>query len=343
MGREIEELFGDPRDIEWAMVEGEFAIVQARAITALQVDTLGIAAGSEMLFTTVYQKLIKRKGAQDPPAPTFLLGADSLPIQAEKALYDLAEWCREYEGLTAYLTRALISELVDGLKHKGVPSGVRADPWQGWLERFRAYLDEYGHSIYDLDFAKPVPADDPTPPLRTFIIFLRGEGQNPYARQQRLREEREEAIAAVRERVGGLRRKIFNKTLEWAQTFTVVREDSIFDIGLAYPYIRQMLQELGQRMVDAGALEAPDDIFWLERDEVETAAAALDRDEPLGTYAERVKERKMTWRAEKRVTPPPQLPYKERVMGLKTDAYVPTSAEEQKETALKGSAPARAG
>ena len=70
-------------------------------LTALQVDAIGTAAGTEGLFTAVYDKLVKREG--DPPAPTLLLGADSTPIRAEKSLYDLAQWCRERDDLAAYL------------------------------------------------------------------------------------------------------------------------------------------------------------------------------------------------------------------------------------------------
>ncbi|NIU60424.1 MAG: phosphoenolpyruvate synthase, partial [Pseudomonas stutzeri] len=44
---------------------------------------------SEGLFTIVYNTLIKRR--DDPTAPTYLMGFDSMPIRAEKSLYDLAE------------------------------------------------------------------------------------------------------------------------------------------------------------------------------------------------------------------------------------------------------------
>jgi phosphohistidine swiveling domain-containing protein len=36
LGVQIEELYGDPRDIEWALADGEFAILQARPITTLR-------------------------------------------------------------------------------------------------------------------------------------------------------------------------------------------------------------------------------------------------------------------------------------------------------------------
>ncbi|MGC9356943.1 MAG: PEP/pyruvate-binding domain-containing protein, partial [Anaerolineae bacterium] len=303
-------------------------------LTTLQVDTLGIAAGTEMLFTNVYEKLIQREG--DPTAPTYLLGADSLPIQSEKALYDLAQWCREDDDLAAYLQRTPAPQLAHQWDRDDVPADVAADVWHTWQERFRDYLDEYGYSIYDLDFAEPIPAHDPTPLIQTLKIFVQGEGRDPHARQQRLVEQREAAIEAVHERVGKLRRKIFDKTRSWAETHTRLREDSIFEVGRAYPALRRMLLDLGRRFAEAGAIEAPDDIFWLEGTEVEAHIEALEHEEALEEHVERVEARKQRWRAEKRVTPPPQLPKRERILGLKTDVFMPVSAEEQTETQLKG-------
>ena len=77
----------------------DLAAAMADYLTALQVDTLGTGAGTEGLFTFVYDRMVRREG--DPPAPTLLLGADSLPIRAEKSLYDLARWCRERDELAA--------------------------------------------------------------------------------------------------------------------------------------------------------------------------------------------------------------------------------------------------
>jgi len=319
---------------ELLAVANELTAAMARYLTTLQVDTLGIAAGTEMLFTRVYDKLIKREG--DPPAPTYLLGSDSLPIRAEKALYDLAQWCRQHDDLTAYLERTPTRELADELDADDGPAGVAPEVWQKWQERFRAHLDQYGHSIYNLDFAKPIPAHDPTPQLQTLKAFIRGEGRDPRRRQQRLLAQREEAIEVVRKRTRGWRRKLFDKTLGWAQMFARVREDSIFEIGLAYPALRSLLLELGRRVAEASAIKRPEDIFWLERSEVEEAAAALDRGERLDSLVDRVEQRKMQWRAERGVTPPSQLPRKGRVLGIDTDVFLPAGTEEHAEGFLKG-------
>jgi pyruvate,water dikinase len=318
------------------LLAGATALTDAMGhyLTTLQVDTLGIAAGTEMLFTTVYDRLIKREG--DPPAATYLLGANSLPIQAEKALYDVGQWAQEHDDLAAYLGRTPAAELAGRLDDDDPPADVSAEAWREWQDRFQAHLDQYGHSIYDLDFAKPIPADDPTPLLQTLKVFVRGEGRDPHARQQRLVDERQAAIEAVHERTGALKRKIFDKTRGWAQTHTRLREDSIFDIGLAYPTLRSFLLELGRRLAERGAIEAAVDVFWLERAELEGAVEALEQDEALEGHSERIEARKREWRAEKRVSPPAQLPRTERIVGIKTDVFLPANAEEQVGDTLTG-------
>jgi phosphohistidine swiveling domain-containing protein len=310
----------------------ELTAAMADYLTALQVDTIGAAAGTEGLFTAAYDRLVKREG--DPPAATLLLGTDSTPIRAEKALYDLAQWCREHGDLAAYLLETPSDQIAAELADDETQPDVAQ--WREWQQRFRDYLAQYGYAIYDLDFAKPLPADEPLPLLEALKLFSRGGGTNPHTRQQTLLERREAAMQDALGRVGGLKLRLFRWTLRWAQTFTLVREDSIFDIGLGYPALRRMLHELGLRFVKAGAIAATDDVYWLERAEVERRVAALDRGEALKNLSERVRERRTLWRAEKRATPPQQLPSRGRVMGIKTDAFMPVSAEEQTGDVLKG-------
>jgi phosphohistidine swiveling domain-containing protein len=321
----------------------ELTAAMADYLTALQVDAIGAAAGTEGLFTAVYDKLVKREG--DPAAATLLLGADSKPIQAEKALYDLAQWCRERDVLAAYLLETPSGQLAAQLADDASPGGevslgsedaLPGDDWREWQRRFQAHLAQYGHSIYDLDFAKPLPMDEPLPLLETLKLYIRGGGTDPHQRQQASLERRQEATQAALDRIGGLKLRLFRWTLRWAQTFSLVREDSIFDIGLGYPVLRRMLGELGRRLVEAGAIADPDDVYWLERAEVVRGAIALDHGEALEDLGGRIRERREVWLAENRATPPQQLPVKGRVMGLKVDAFMPVSAEEQTGGLLKG-------
>jgi pyruvate,water dikinase len=318
------------------LLDGTQELVDAMAsyLTALQVDAIGTAAGTEGLFTRVYDKMIKREG--DPEAPVLLLGSDSTPIRAEKALYDLAQWCRERNDVRAYLLETPSSELAGQLDGGEAPPGVDATDWHKWQSRFGAHLKEYGHGIYDLDFAKPLPADDPRPLLETLKLFIRREGKDPHARQQESAERREQEVEAALARARGLKRWLFRHTLGWAQTFARVREDCIFDIGLGYPVVRRMLHELGRRLAEGGAIAEPDDVFWLAWDEARQGAMAVDSGGRLESLTAHIGQRKAVWEAEERATPPPQLPPKGRVMGIKTDAFMPVSAEDQTGEAIKG-------
>ena len=82
-------------------------------------------------------------------------------------------------------------------------------------------------------------------------------------------------------------------------------------------------------------MEKPADVFWLRWDEVEKMAASLDTGETrLGSLAEAVKQRKMLWRGQRRVTPPQLLPkgaWFEVFEGL-----MPARSEEQTGATIKG-------
>jgi phosphohistidine swiveling domain-containing protein len=321
------------------MLTGAREIVQAavKLYTVLQSGVVGAAMASEVLFTRVYNRLIKR--ADDPPAVTYLLGLDSTPILAEKALYDLAAWCRTRPALAAYVSNTSASQLAAHLARDEVPPGVEDEDWRAWQSRTGTHLEQYGGAIYDLDFAKPVPADDPTPLLESCKMFLSGQAADPHARQQAMAARREEATEAMLRRLKGLRLKLFRKLVKWAQESVPLREDGIADLGLGYPLLRRMLRELGRRLVQASVIDQADDVFWLQETEVERAATALDGGEPVARLAEQIPQRKAVWRAEKRVAPPTLVPLdaKFKIAGIDMGRMLPAHAGEQRGDTLKGS------
>lgn len=280
--------------------------------TILQSGVVGIAMSVEMGFASFYDKLIKQH--DDPPALTFLLGFDSLPIRAEKSLYDVAQWCREHPDLADYVIHTPTARLVAQLAEENAPLDLVADDWREWRDRFHTHLTRYGHTTYDLDFAKPTPTDDPTPLLGTVKMYLKGQGTNPYERQQALASHRDAAIQAVSGRLRGLRLKWFSKLLGWAHKYGPMREDSLADLGLGYPLLRRMLGELGCRLVEAGMIAQANDVYWLVEAEAVPAAAALDRGERLDSMTEAVRQRKTIWQAEKQAIPPVGLPVRSKMM-----------------------------
>jgi rifampicin phosphotransferase len=313
----------------WAGI-GEVNDAAMLHLASLLVATTGASAGSEMLFTRVYEKLIRREG--DPAAVTFLMGYDSTPIRAEKSLYDVATWCRARRDLSAYLqetpTEQLAAQLADGQ--------MPVDGWHEFCDRLQNHLRDYGHVIYNLDFARPLPLDDVTPLLQSIKMYLAGQGVNPHERQRGAEDRRTQAGEAMLKRLRGVRRWAFRRTMGMAQTMAAVRENALADIGLGYPVLRAMLRGLGSRLVQVGDIAAPEDIFWLEADQVRQAVGALERGEPVRAMAEDVARRKAMHETLKGVTPPPTLPPRKKYMGIDMSNFTPAAAESQIGSTLRG-------
>lgn len=285
------ELFKAAIDAYWSMVGG---VIPAAWI-------------SEALFTFIYRTLIKRR--TDPEGAIFLLGFDSLPIRADKSLFTLATWAGEQEGLASYLADTSATQLAMDIQCEEPPQAALEPAWSEWRKRVHAHLAQYGHPIYNLDFANPVLADDPAPLLETCKLYLSGKGSSPYNRQQAAIERREAAVSLVRKRLRGWRLKQFDRFLALAQRFAPLREDALADVGLAYPLLRQMLQHIGERLTEAGAIERPVDIYWLTQEEVTVSCEKLDGGLPVESISGAIPERKAALRSAGKAIPPMRLPH----------------------------------
>jgi pyruvate,water dikinase len=137
-------------------------------------------------------------------------------------------------------------------------------------------------------------------------------------------------------RLKGLKRWAFTKALNWGQSMAEVREDALAEIGLAYPKLRELLRELGSRFVEEGAIQDAEDIFWLEKDEISASVARLENGQALEDLNRHVEKRKQFNQRVGQITPPPMMPVKKRVMGMKTETFVAHGEEAQAGNVLKG-------
>jgi pyruvate,water dikinase len=317
---------------------------QAQAVMdqiALYVDTLlfatmGASAGSEMLLTRVYNRFAKREG--DPDATVLVMGWDNIPIRAEKSLFDLAIWARHHEELAHFLLETPAAELARRVPPLPIFSGedVRIEGfgvsgWDEFVVRFHAHLSKFGHTVYQLDIAEPLPMEDPTAMFETVKMYLRGEGVNPYERQQVSEQRRIQTAESVLARLKGFKRWAFRNALKWGQSMASIREDALAEIGLGYPYLRRLLGELGNRFVHAGIIEQAEDIFMLHQEEVD----ALIRGERMILKDQVAERRAFLARMQKQIAPP-MIPIKERVWGVKVDMFVAQGGEIGADNVLKG-------
>jgi rifampicin phosphotransferase len=88
-----------------------------------------------------------------------------------------------------------------------------------------------------------------------------------------------------------------------------------------------MLRELGARLVVAGVVERPDDVFWLHRAEILA--------DPPVPRSDVVAQRRAVWRGQRQVTPPQVLPlgsWWEKAFAR----WLPASSGEQTGAVLRG-------
>jgi len=111
-------------------------------------------------------------------------------------------------------------------------------------------------------------------------------------------ERREALERACLERLSPKLRARFEHLLKMARRWARVREQQARDLTLAWPNVRAALRRLGARACEEGAIATADDVFWLERDELDQA---LSGD---GPFHREVAERRATWNRQRKLAPP---------------------------------------
>jgi pyruvate,water dikinase len=138
----------------------------------------------------------------------------------------------------------------------------------------RTYLERYGHQVYTLDFAEPTQGEDPRPVLSSLKVLAAADDLDTAARQAAMVRTRDRLADETARSLGPIRRRLFRRFLKWAQASGPHREEALFYMGAAWPTLRRLALELGARLVTAGTLSAPDDLFYLETQEVVAACTA---------------------------------------------------------------------
>ncbi|MBK8463524.1 MAG: phosphoenolpyruvate synthase [Nigerium sp.] len=314
-----------PRDLtasELLAAVTELLTAGCRYYTFVQ-TIIPLSGAGELSWHALHRSLA---GVPREPAETYLLGLDSAPLRAEQALWRLMEGVRQDAALAA----ALADPSVD--PRGAAPDAVDPASWQQWRERFADYLAAYGHTVYNLDFVNPVPADDPAPILQALRFALRGDAVDPFARQARLAAERVRATEALLSAVDPVRRPLVARSLKWMATVVPAREDALAAQGLAWPVMRRLLGEFGDRLVSAGVLTAPGQVYWLTREEAERAASG----EPLPGVTARIAARQALHRGRALLRPPQYLPVN-RMMSV-WDRFLPARADAGSGGVLRGNA-----
>lgn len=219
------------------------------------------------------------------------LSASDLLERIEALCSALANYWAVYAAMVPHLDRAerRFVSLYRKLRRRGDPEpavflrGLENRPleaeralYQRWEGRLEAYTAGYAHVLYNLDFSVPLAGEN-----QAALEAMRrawDEGTpSPEERHRRLAREREAATQTIRRRLPAWLRRLFDRSLATAQEAARVREDALYDLGLAWEPLRRDALELGRRLAGAGVLAEAEQVFWLRHEELSACVEELER------------------------------------------------------------------
>lgn len=191
-------------------------------------------------------------GDRDEQTPyRLLMGFPSKTSERDLALWTLSEIARQPTVVTDALRQAETAVVLAQLR--ALPAA------QDFVQAFDAFIEQYGdRGEGALD--RPTWREDPTFLLRTLKAYLMGGRRDLHAEQA--------AVAAERERL--LRETL--ASIPDAEREAFLRETHAFYIDQAsVSQFRYIVIELAKRLSALGVLDQPDDVFYLELDELLSA------------------------------------------------------------------------
>jgi pyruvate,water dikinase len=133
---------------------------------------------------------------------------------------------------------------------------------QPLLRGLRAPTAPAAHAVVSLDPATPTLGE----------LSLEWTAPPP-ERLAEMERERIELEAQCREALPAALRARFDHVLALAQRYSLIRDDQVADATIGWPLMRRALGRLGVHLVETGVLAQPEDIYYLERAEIDRALA----------------------------------------------------------------------
>jgi len=258
---------------------------------------LGLAKVTDYLL---HRFLLKFGGKRGLTSGLFLRGFPSKTLRAQAELEVIAHEIRTSPEQRKLVAETPASQLLENLQANHPAAG-------DVLQRIQDYFDKYGHQIYTLDFAEPTQGEYTMP----ILLSLKALVQNPVetAKQQaELARDRDDLAEKTAHSFGALKRWCFHKLLGYAQKYGPYREEALFYLGAAWPTLRRLAHELGQRLAFRETLQTSEDIFYLRRSEVDSALTAKAAGQALPDFRNQTQERRALREARKRLQPPAKIP-----------------------------------
>ncbi|HYK22695.1 MAG TPA: PEP-utilizing enzyme, partial [Pyrinomonadaceae bacterium] len=267
------------------------------------VITGAYAKFTEVIFKRLYEHLTKESNGSHS---ALLTGFANKSVEADEALWELAEIARDREELRTIILGADTSDALELLS--------ASETTRDWVQRFNEWLDTYGHPVFELDFLHETLSDTPAIALQVVRNYIENRTPSPASRQRLKLEERQLAEAHFQKLLANrsLFRGIIEKSFRLAQRYAVIRESRPFYLHLGWPMMRRDVLEIGRRLARSGILDDANDVFFLTSTEFRQAATNsnaedLSRKGAKAQSVTAVQRRRREWELQKSLAPPQHL------------------------------------
>ncbi|MAI43002.1 MAG: hypothetical protein CMP95_11125 [Gammaproteobacteria bacterium] len=231
----------------------------------------------------------------------FLSGFRSKTVEANEHMFAIAQKIAANDILKELVIVTPASRLMETLVANPSATAI--------VEAINGYLELYGHLGYSLDYAEPLPLEDPSGLLSTLKTMVSDDEYNPENHQAEATRKREKAMEDILELLEGLPYWQFRFRIWFTYRFYHIREEVMYYLYMAWPPLRELALELGQRLTDLGSLNEKEHIFYLVTEEINRAIEAGKSGKAVAELGVLAEERVELREARKRLHPPGTVPF----------------------------------
>jgi phosphohistidine swiveling domain-containing protein len=248
----------------------------------------------------LFENVCKDTLGIDDTNPTFhklLRGFDNKVFQVDKALWQFAQKAGE-AGISDIILNQKADEALSALREN--------EAGKKWLAELQELLDEDGWRMQRMaEINMPSWVEDPAPAIASVKYFLKKGGEFDLDEERKnLAREREETAKEVIEKIPEDQRTWFQALLGLAQRAGSFSEEHNHYLDLyTHALMRRSCLAIGKKMAAAGAVDDPEDTFFLMPDEIRAVAIV-----PNGfNYRPIVDRRRQEWEGWCKTENPPAI------------------------------------
>ena len=275
----------------------ELAIAGGQYWTSNASHTFGVAKSTDDQLQTFLRENLPDHNFT---SGHFLSGFKSKTLEANEHMYKIAKQIQANKALYELVVTTPPKQIMDVLQNHPDSGPV--------VKSIEEYLKIYGHLGYSLDFVEALPIEDPSGLFTSLKTMVTAKDYKPQKHEIDAKGKREQAMRKVEQLLDGLQYWQFRYRKWFTHRFYPIREEIMFYLTSGWPVLRLLALELGQRLLDVGTISNPDDVFFLNTEELTKAINARKENNAVQEYKQLTGERRELREARKRLHPPGTIP-----------------------------------